>query len=64
MRWDIGGEYKEAAKYWGYIKPKKTGWYILGIFSDDGAKGSITVDEKAYEFSKYGFYPHVAQLFF
>ncbi|MEY8255070.1 PA14 domain-containing protein [Clostridium perfringens] len=59
----IGGEYKEAAKYWGYIKPKKTGWYILGIFSDDGAKGSITVDKKAYEFSKYGFYPHVARYF-
>ncbi|MDU7956050.1 MAG: GLEYA domain-containing protein [Clostridium perfringens] len=59
----IGGEYKEAAKYWGYIKPKKTGWYILGIQSDDGAKGTITADGKAYEFSKNGFYPHGVQYF-
>ncbi|MGU8402527.1 hypothetical protein ACV3OG_08700 [Clostridium perfringens] len=59
----IGGEYKEAAKYWGYIKPKKTGWYILGILSDDGAKGTITADGKAYEFSKNGFYPHGVQYF-
>lgn len=54
----IGGEYKEASKYWGYIKPKKTGWYKLGILSDDGAKGTITANGKAYEFSKKGFYPH------
>lgn len=59
----IGGEYKEAAKYWGYIKPKKTGWYILGIQSDDGAKGTITAEGKAYEFSKNGFYPHGVQYF-
>ncbi|HHD2751967.1 TPA: PA14 domain-containing protein [Clostridium perfringens] len=59
----IGGEYKEAAKYWGYIKPKKSGWYILGILSDDGAKGTITADGKAYEFSKNGFYPHGVQYF-
>lgn len=59
----IGGEYKEAAKYWGYIKPKKTGWYILGILSDDGSKGTITADGKAYEFSKNGFYPHGVQYF-
>lgn len=59
----IGGEYKEAAKYWGYIKPKKTGWYKLGILSDDGAKGTITVDGKAYPFSKNGFYPHGVEYF-
>lgn len=59
----IGGEYKEAAKYWGYIKPKKTGWYKLGILSDDGAKGTITADGNAYAFSKDGFYPHGVQYF-
>lgn len=35
----------------------------MGILSDDGAKGTITADGKAYEFSKNGFYPHGVQYF-
>lgn len=37
------GEYKEAAKMWGYIKPTSTGYYNFGTVSDDGVKGQITV---------------------
>lgn len=39
------GEYKEAAKIWGYIKPDKTGYYNFGTISDDGIKVNITVDK-------------------
>lgn len=61
---DIGGEcalrypgfeYKEADKYWGYIKPKESGWYLFGTYSDDGSRFSITKDGKTYELSKSEF---------
>ena len=61
---DIGGEcalrypgfqYKEADKYWGYIKPKESGWYLFGTYSDDGSRFSITKDGKIYELSKSNF---------
>ena len=61
---DIGGEcalrypgfqYKEADKYWGYIKPKESGWYLFGTYSDDGSRFSITKDGKTYELSKSNF---------
>ncbi|HFD2040674.1 VWA domain-containing protein [Clostridium perfringens] len=61
---DIGGEcalrypgfeYKEADKYWGYIKPKESGWYLFSTYSDDGSRFSITKDGKTYELSKSEF---------
>ncbi|MBU3160437.1 hypothetical protein KPL37_11850 [Clostridium frigoris] len=39
----IGGDYKEASKFWGYIKVPEDGDYQFGSISDDGSKGSITV---------------------
>lgn len=50
-----GFSYKEADKYWGYIKPKESGWYIFGTYSDDGSRFSITKDGKTYELSKSEF---------
>ncbi|WP_221365301.1 VWA domain-containing protein [Clostridium perfringens] len=50
-----GFEYKEADKYWGYIKPKESGWYLFGTYSDDGSRFSITKDGKTYELSKSEF---------
>ncbi|EGT3613718.1 VWA domain-containing protein [Clostridium perfringens] len=50
-----GFEYKEADKYWGYIKPEKSGWYLFGTYSDDGSRFSITKDGKTYELSKSEF---------
>ena len=50
-----GFEYKEADKYWGYIKPKESGWYLLGTYSDDGSRFIITKDGKNYELSKSNF---------
>ncbi len=47
--------YKEADKYWGYIKPKDSGWYLFGTYSDDGSRFSITKDGKTYELSKSDF---------
>lgn len=47
--------YKEADKYWGYIKPKESGWYLFGTYSDDGSRFSITKDGKTYELSKSEF---------
>ncbi|MGM8251088.1 VWA domain-containing protein [Clostridium perfringens] len=47
--------YKEADKYWGYIKPKESGWYLFGTYSDDGSRFSITKDGKTYELSKSNF---------
>ncbi|MDZ5146567.1 VWA domain-containing protein [Clostridium perfringens] len=48
-------EYKEADKYWGYIKPKESGWYLFSTYSDDGSRFSITKDGKTYELSKSEF---------
>ena len=50
-----GFQYKEADKYWGYIKPEKSGWYLFGTYSDDGSRFSITKDGKTYELSKSNF---------
>ena len=52
-----GFQYKEADKYWGYIKlkPKESGWYLFGTYSDDGSRFSITKDGKTYELSKSEF---------
>lgn len=41
---DIGGDYKEASKFWGYIKVPVDGDYSFGAQSDDGSRGYITVD--------------------
>lgn len=40
---NIGGDYKEASKFWGYIKVDNTGYYNFGAYSDDGCKIFITV---------------------
>ncbi|MCY6484587.1 VWA domain-containing protein [Clostridium aestuarii] len=37
--------YKEASKFWGYIKPNQTGTYYFGISSDDGSYGYIIDDD-------------------
>ncbi|ELC8364999.1 VWA domain-containing protein [Clostridium perfringens] len=50
-----GFQYKEADKYWGYIKPEKSGWYLFATYSDDGSRFSITKDGKTYELSKSEF---------
>ena len=50
-----GFQYKEADKYWGYIKPEESGWYLFATYSDDGSRFSITKDGKTYELSKSEF---------
>lgn len=52
-----GFSYKEADKYWGYIKlkPKESGWYLFGTYSDDGSRFNLTIDDKTYELSKSNF---------
>ena len=40
-RLDLGRNYTEANKYWGYIKPEHDGWYILGGIADDGINAYI-----------------------
>ncbi|MCY6355044.1 DUF5057 domain-containing protein [Clostridium sp. ZS2-4] len=37
-------DYKEASKFWGYIRVDKTGRYRFGLDADDGFYGYITVD--------------------
>ncbi len=39
-------DYKESAKFWGYITPPQTGDYYFGTRSDDGSKGYIIVDDE------------------
>ncbi|MFT5871678.1 MAG: Mg-chelatase subunit ChlD [Clostridium sp.] len=34
----------KAMKIWGYFSPKRTGSYLLGAYSDDGAYGQIIVN--------------------
>lgn len=41
---NIGGNYKEASKFWGYIKVPSDGNYSFGAYSDDGCRGYITID--------------------
>lgn len=40
-RGGIYPDYKESSKFWGYIKPEKSGTYYFGISSDDGSYGYI-----------------------
>lgn len=47
---DIGGDYKEASKLWGYIKVPKDGNYSFGANSDDGCVCYITVDGSTEKF--------------
>lgn len=46
----INGQYKEASKFWGYIKVPKDGDYKFGAISDDGSKGYITINGDAKAF--------------
>lgn len=46
----ISNNYKEASKFWGYLKVPSDGEYILGIISDDGSRGYITIDGKTDTF--------------
>lgn len=39
-------DYKEAAKFWGYITPPETGDYYFGTRSDDGSQGYIIVNDQ------------------
>lgn len=41
---NIGGDYKEASKFWGYIKVPSDGDYTFGAYSDDGCRGYLTSD--------------------
>ncbi|SHH03366.1 PA14 domain-containing protein [Tepidibacter thalassicus DSM 15285] len=51
--------YKEASKFWGYIKPSETGTYYFGINSDDGSYGYIIDNSgKKKEIVSGFFYPH------
>ncbi|MDM0492255.1 VWA domain-containing protein [Clostridium perfringens] len=43
---DFGKYYSAINKYWGYIQPEKSGWYILGAYADDGVRAWITTDKK------------------
>lgn len=43
---DFGRYYSAINKYWGYIQPEKSGWYILGAYADDGVRAWITTDKK------------------
>lgn len=45
----IGNAYKEASKFWGYIKVPEDGDYVFGASSDDGFKGVITVGDESVE---------------
>lgn len=42
----LGSNYVEINKYWGYIQPEKSGWYVLGAYADDGVRSWITTDKK------------------
>lgn len=46
----ISNDYKEASKFWGYIKVPSDGTYYFGAISDDGCKGYITVDGETKAF--------------
>ncbi|MDM0925291.1 VWA domain-containing protein [Clostridium perfringens] len=43
---DFGRYYSAINKYWGYIQPEKSGWYVLGAYADDGVRAWITTDKK------------------
>lgn len=46
----ISNDYKEASKFWGYIKVPNDGSYYFGAISDDGCRGYITVDGETKTF--------------
>lgn len=46
----ISNDYKEASKFWGYIKVPSDGNYYFGAISDDGCRGYITVDGETKTF--------------
>lgn len=48
----LSAEYKEAYKYWGYFSPEESGYYLLGLLSDDGSIGTITVKGEPIVFSE------------
>ncbi|MDU1412362.1 MAG: VWA domain-containing protein [Clostridium sp.] len=48
----LSAEYKEAYKYWGYFSPEESGYYLLGLLSDDGSIGTITVKGEPIIFSE------------
>lgn len=43
-------KYQESSKMWGYIKVPTSGTYYFGMYSDDGATGTITVDGASSKF--------------
>ncbi|WP_283696231.1 VWA domain-containing protein [Clostridium perfringens] len=47
----LGSNYVEINKYWGYIQPEESGWYILGAYADDGVRAWITTDNKKIDFT-------------
>ncbi|MTK13522.1 MAG: hypothetical protein F8N39_16030 [Clostridiaceae bacterium] len=55
----VSDDYKEASKFWGYIKVPKSGEYYLGATSDDGCRGYITVNGETLCFVDM-FYPKEA----
>ena len=44
-------KYQEASKFWGYMKVPTDGNYYLGLVSDDGSTGTITVNGKTKVFA-------------
>ncbi|MDM0461363.1 VWA domain-containing protein [Clostridium perfringens] len=48
---DFGRYYSAINKYWGYIQPEESGWYILGAYADDGVRAWITTDNKKIDFT-------------
>ncbi|MBZ9624851.1 VWA domain-containing protein [Clostridium sp. FP2] len=48
---NIGGDYKEASKFWGYIKVDQEGDYEFGSVSDDGCRGYITANGQTNAFT-------------
>ncbi|CAH2214666.1 VWA domain-containing protein [Tepidibacter aestuarii] len=46
----IDNNYREASKFWGYIKVDNTGDYKFGAHSDDGCRGYITANGETKDF--------------
>ncbi|EOU1702777.1 VWA domain-containing protein [Clostridium perfringens] len=51
----FGNDYSAINKYWGYIQPEKSGWYVLGAYADDGVRAWITTDNKKIDFTDNNF---------
>ena len=41
--------YKEASKFWGYLKVNKDGYYVFGGSSDDGSVAYLTADGTSHK---------------